>query len=235
MVSLWMLTGFWLWVTQTDERHKTKNTTDTFNLQPQAGFPLRSCNYGYYKKRRHVTNYNLRRRISRRQQDRPKRNEAFSWWDPMTWKWPGTPQIPVPRERQRQSQTKRTKRSKRERSLKSRKRRRQPSRNKHNNNKAWSHTFCEAEQRQKSDYAQLKHRLLHQSWLMYDMQFGVSLDNLIGDTDPARQWRMIKQLHALTKGERQPLPMVLKPTIPFGCIALAKWLREDTVGPTTTT
>jgi hypothetical protein len=133
----------------------------------------------------------------------------------------------------------RTKKSKQERSLKSRKRRRRPARDE---KKEWSHTFGEAEQQQKSDYAQFKHRLLHQSWVMFDMQFGVSLDELMDGVDPSRQWRMIKDLHMMTRGERQPLTMTMSPVkptfssvVPFGCIALANWLKAELELPTTTT
>jgi hypothetical protein len=170
------------------------------------------------------------------------------WWDLTTWELFETRRVPVPREHlktnwwedfthwfkkkpstftSKQPRTKRSKKTKRERSLKSQKRRRQHPRDK-TNQKNWSHTFGEAEQQNKSDYAQLKHKLLHQSWIVYDMQFAVSLDELVEGIDPSRQWRMIKQLHAMTKLERTPLSMAVRPTqMPFGCVALAKRLREE--------
>jgi hypothetical protein len=102
--------------------------------------------------------------------------------------------------------------------------------------------FGEAKQQQKSNYKQFKHRLLHQSWIMYGMQFGVSLDELMDGIDLARQWRMTENLHMMTKGERQLLTTTMRPVkptfssvVPFGCTVLANWLKAKLELPTTMT
>jgi hypothetical protein len=255
MVSLWTLTGFVLWCAQaTDYDGDTFN--NDFNFDLPAGFPLRSCNQGYYRTKRRDKHYNLRQRAAQRPQERPVRDKVFTWWDTTTWRWPGTRRTPILIEQDktkwwdfshwfhktknkrtnRQFKSRRIKRSKQERSLKSRKHRRQHARDK--TNKSWSHAFGEAEQQQKSDFAQFKHKLLHQSWIMYDMQFGVSIHDLIDDIDPSRQWRMIKRLHQMTKGASTPLSTALLRTsqsqgnrFQLCCIALANWVKaEGTIG-----
>jgi hypothetical protein len=202
MSSLWIFTGFILWIL--DDRETINKQQQHYNFKPYAGFPLRSCNYRHYRKKRQTRHYGLRQCAVRRKQEKPVQDRVFNLWDFPTWRWPGTQRTPVPTEQPNESWwewffpnnrtqksssiriKKSTHRTTQGRLLRSKKRRRRPVPNKPDN-KRWSHSFGEAEQQQQSDYAQFKHRLLHQLWVMYDMQFGVSLDELIDGIDPARQ------------------------------------------------
>jgi hypothetical protein len=225
MMSLWTLTGVVFWFTSSKGNETSENKG--VNLELNAGFPLRSCNIGYYKKRRHEKKYHLRLRAARRPKERPPIREPVpTWWKPMTWSWPGRRQTPVPKEatkeswwswfftsrtdktKQKRTQKRPVKNNTRSRSVRSKKRRQRPARDK-TRDKEWDHTFGESEQRQKYEYAQIKHRLLHQSWIMFDMQFGVSIEELIGDIDPSRQFRMIKQLGQLGLSRREPIEVKL--------------------------
>ena len=38
--------------------------------------------------------------------------------------------------------------------------------------------------------------MLHQSWVMFEMQFGVSLDDIIKDIDPIKQYHQISVLNS---------------------------------------
>ena len=50
------------------------------------------------------------------------------------------------------------------------------------------------EEQQMEDYANLKHRLIHQSFMMFEMQYGISLDDFAALFDPITHYRMQKDL-----------------------------------------
>ena len=198
MASLWILTGVVFWFTSCFET-PSNNAPD---IDLPMGFPLRSCNLGCYRKRRRQTNFFLRQRTGRRPKERPKRDPVMIWWKPSTWILIGQRRIPIPRVKEEESwwsrfftEQKKQKRSTRrhrsdgehkQKGTSSRpkgRRRNRPDPNKRQN-RQWDHTFGESEQQQKYEYEQIKHRLIHQSWIMFDMQFGISIDDLLGDTDP---------------------------------------------------
>lgn len=124
---------------------------------------------GYYKSRRRVRNYCLYRRVLRRSVQRRIRDPPFTLLQPTTWF----------KCRRNPTQVDRTVAPlvTQPRHLKSiRKRQSKPP--------SYVKLSFEEEQWRCSEYERIKPRLLHQSWIQYDLQFGISLDEFLSDLDP---------------------------------------------------
>ena len=172
---------------------------------------MRSCRLHYFSKRRRPRTYHLNRRTMHRPITKPIRDPVPTFWRPFTWiyYW-WRRRIPVPEDRLRQTFGTKTPRRKRQTKTYQPKHprghssRTEKPRTKLNNQK-WNHEFGEAEQRRKDAFEQNKHKFLHQSWVMYDMQFGISIDDFLSMTDLnyIKQVRLTRMLQEFDFGTRK--------------------------------
>ena len=135
---------------------------------------------GYYRKHRRVRNYHLYQRVLRRSHPTPIRDPPRHWWDPRSWRFKR--RTPWTNNSSGGSVT-------RQPTLKT------PPKHKNRRRKPPKERWCrltpeEAEADRAADFDRIKHRFLHQSWMMYDMQFGVSLDDLLDQVDPTKSFRL---------------------------------------------
>jgi hypothetical protein len=213
--------------------HKNEETAG-----PDIGLPetytRRSYRIGSNKKGRwRPTNYFLSLRMNSRPIRRPKRDDPYCWWKPLTWVWRRRTPIPVPRgPRWKKARTSKPSGSDR------RKRRRTRYR-KHRilETEIEEKTTKETEEEHQEEWARVRHRLLHQSWIMIDFQFGVTLDEFVSKLDPVQQFLNIKALSSpsfLSNGKGR---YGLKTKARNAFIAAAKLSKEfgngETIGPTT--
>ena len=138
-----------------------------------------------YKRPKH---YMLHRRITRRQIRRPIRDAPVQWFNPLTWaisrRIPTPVKIkPISDEVGKMTKVKLP--------------------------KFWSPlTFEEEELSIKDDYERYKNQLLHQPYLMYELQFGINLDNFLSDIDPLKAFQLITYLQnpKLFEATNRPTP-----------------------------
>ena len=161
---------------------------------------------GYYKARHRPRQYYLWQRVLKRSVRRPIRDPPRTWWQPWTWTW--TRRIPIPpiskqsklkttHERYenhgRKPKKRRQYRSKRTRGT-HRRRRKQPKQ--HSPKEKWMRTTpAEREAGAKERFHNNKHRFLHQSSMMYGMQYGVNLSEFVKFIDPIKQFRVSERTY----------------------------------------
>lgn len=136
--------------------------------------------FGYYRKHRHVRQYHLRRRITGRPIQRPVRDPPRRLLNPLTWCW--SRRIPIPLSPSGISRPPCHRKRKRKRVLS------RPS------SSFARLTTTEIEQDHQAEFDRLKHKLLHQSWAMFDLQFGVCLDAFVSTLDPLGQFSTLQAL-----------------------------------------
>jgi hypothetical protein len=142
---------------------------------------------------------------------RPVRDLPRIWWQPLTWIW--LRRIPVPRTGQTKQEQHSKKSSQtphqREKCKNKRKKRDQEEETK-------AEWLKETDAERQEDCLRIRHRLLHQSWIMYDFQYGISLDELVSRFDPIKQFVAVKTLSSSTflskksrKNERMAMQSLL--------------------------
>ena len=69
-------------------------------------------------------------------------------------------------------------------------------------------TAEEWEAQRSEEFAQMEHKIVSESWLMFDMRWGVNLDNLVQTIDPLAPMHAVKAFDRFGLRTKHPLPVI---------------------------
>lgn len=163
------------------------NKQHQFTFETYAtGHPLQSCNYRWYAKRHKRTkHYHHWKREERRKYRKPR---------PCSWSWTDTINeitTTIYNYMSKTAQSNNSHRKQTRSTYRARgKRRKRRKKNKIKKDNLPRHWRIISEEERQEDYERVKNKYLHHSFIQYEMQYGVDIDEFCETIDPLRQFAM---------------------------------------------